>query len=70
MCLFPRLINNPKYKGTKKNGGEIPKSSDERVKLVPIGCKKCIECKRQRKREWQIRLLEEIKHDSEGTFVS
>ena len=70
MCLFPRFINNPKYKSSKKNGGEIPPILDERVKFVPIGCKKCIECKRQRKREWQIRLLEEIKHDREGTFVT
>ena len=70
MCLYPRLIDNPKYKSTKKNGGEIPPILDERVKKVPIGCKKCIECKRQRKREWQVRLLEEIKHDREGTFVT
>ena len=70
MCLYPRLIDNPKYKSTKKNGGEIPPILDERVKKVPIGCKKCIECKRQRKREWQVRPLEEIKYDREGTFVT
>ena len=70
MCLYPKLIDNPKYKSTKKNGGVIPPILDERVKKVPIGCKKCIECKRQRKREWQVRLLEEIKHDREGTFVT
>ena len=47
MCLYPKLIDNPKYKSTKKNGGEIPPILDERVRKVPIGCKKCIECKRK-----------------------
>lgn len=70
MCLYPKLINNPKYKSTVKNGGNIPPIRDERVKKVPIGCKKCIECKKKRKREWQIRLLEEIKNNREGSFVT
>ena len=70
MCLFPKLIINPKYKVTQKNGGVIPPLSDERIKYVPIGCNKCIECKKKRKREWQVRLLEEIKNDNKGTFVT
>ena len=34
MCLYPKLIKNPKYKANKKNGGNIPAVFDERVKLV------------------------------------
>ena len=44
MCLFPKLIINKKYTITKKNGGIIPEMKDERVKYVPVGCGKCIEC--------------------------
>ena len=43
MCLYPRLIENPKYKITKKNGGEVPPILDNRVKFVPIGCGNCYE---------------------------
>lgn len=61
MCLFPRLMANPKYKKTKKNGGVIPAIFDERVRAVPIRCGECRECRKQKKREWQIRLTEEIR---------
>ena len=37
---------------------------------MPIGCGKCIECMKQKKRNWQVRLLEEIKHDKSGKFVT
>ena len=61
MCLYPKLIINPKYKSNKKNGGNIPFMKDDRVKYVPIGCQGCIECKRKKSREWKVRLNEEIK---------
>lgn len=70
MCLYPRLIDNPKYRKNKKNGGNVPIPSDNRVKLVPIGCGRCIECKKAKQREWQVRLLEEIKHDDRGKFIT
>ena len=63
MYLYPTLIDNPKYKKNKKNGGVIPPITDERVKYVPIGCQKCIECRRQKVNMWRTRLLEEIKHN-------
>lgn len=69
MCLFPRLLQNPKYKKNKKNGGVIPEMKDKRVALVPVGCGECIECKKKKKREWQIRLAEEIKVNK-GIFVT
>ena len=50
MCLFPRLLQNPKYKKTKKNGGVIPEMKDKRVALVPVGCGECIECKKKKKK--------------------
>ena len=69
MCLYPKLIANPKYKANKKNGGNIPPVLDDRVKMVPIGCNKCIECKRQKANNWRVRLSEEIRHDK-GIFVT
>jgi hypothetical protein len=69
MCLYPKLVYNPKYKVNKKNGGNVPIPSDPRVLYVPIGCQKCIECKKQKARDWQVRLLEELRTDS-GIFVT
>ena len=56
MCLYPKLIKNRKYIANKKNGGNIPPVSDLRVLMVPVGCGKCIECKKQKSREWSVRL--------------
>jgi hypothetical protein len=70
MCLYPTLIKNPKYKPNKKNGGVIPAVKDNRVLLVPIGCGKCIECMKQKKLQWQTRLLEEIKTSKNGRFIT
>lgn len=70
MCLYPRLILNKKYTITKKNGGIIPDMKDERVKYVPVGCGKCIECLKKKSREWKVRLQEELLHDNTGKFVT
>lgn len=70
MCLYPRLIKNRKYVANKKNGGNIPAVFDNRVLVVPAGCGKCMECKKQKAREWQVRLQEEIRHDKRGKFVT
>ena len=70
MCLYPRIIQNKKYTKNKKNGGVIPAVSDKRVLAVPIGCGKCMECKKQKAREWQVRLLEDVKHNTNGIFVT
>ena len=70
MCLYPRLIQNRKYLPNKRNEGNPPKVTDERVMLVPVGCGKCIECRNMKKREWQVRMLDEIKHDRTGKFVT
>ena len=48
----------------------MPQAKDRRVLLVPVGCGKCIECRKQKAREWQVRMSEEIKHDKRGKFVT
>lgn len=70
MCLYPTLVKNPKYKKNKKNGGNIPAVCDNRVLYVPVGCGKCMECMKDKSRNWRVRLLEEIKHSKNGKFVT
>ena len=64
------MIKNPKYLPNKKNKNNPPEITDERVKWVPVGCGNCMECREQKKREWQIRMNEEIKHDRTGKFIT
>lgn len=70
MCFFPELIINPKYKPNKKNNYRPPRLKDERVKWVPIGCQQCLECRKQKARQWQVRLLEDLKQHKNGKFVT
>jgi hypothetical protein len=70
MCLYPKLIKNRKYMANKKNGGVIPAVSDLRVLQVPVGCGKCIECRKQKAREWQVRLQEDIRINKNAKFVT
>lgn len=72
MCLYPKLIKNKKYVSNNKNKGNIPIPQDKRVLLVPVGCGKCMECRKQKARNWSIRLQEhirEMKHN-EKHFVT
>lgn len=61
MCLYPKLILNKKYFPTRKNNYNPPPMTDGRTMYVPVGCGKCIECKKQKAREWQVRINEETK---------
>lgn len=74
MCLYPRLIQNPKYKPNKKNGGNPTKAADLRINMVPIACGNCIECRRKIANNWKIRLYEELKEQNKNgknaTFVT
>lgn len=70
MCLYPRLIKNNKYTPNIKNNGIVPTCKDDRMLLVPIGCGKCIECKKQKAREWIVRLGEDVKYNTNGVFVT
>jgi len=70
MCLYPRLIRNPKYSANKKNKGIIPELKDKRVLAVPVGCGNCMECRKKKSREWQVRLTEEIRENTNGKFIT
>lgn len=70
MCLYPQLVKNPKYKPNKKNGYQEVRPADPRVLYVPVGCGQCIECRRKKTREWQVRLLEDVKKQKNGHFVT
>lgn len=70
MCLYPKLIRNRKYMINNKNGGIIPPVKDDRVLLVAVGCQNCIECRKQKSREWLSRLNEDIKVHKNAHFVT
>ena len=70
MCLYPKLIKNRKYISNKKNGGNIPPVQDERVLWVPVGCGKCMECRKQKTREWLVRLQEDLRINKNAYFVT
>ena len=70
MCYYSQLIKNPKYTPNKKNGGVVPYMADKRVAVVPIGCGECKECRKAKQREWQVRLKEDIKHNTNGKFIT
>lgn len=61
MCLYPKLIRNKRYLGYNVSPKDAKICTDDRKLYVPIGCGNCIECRRQKAREWQVRLCEEIK---------
>ena len=70
MCLYPKLVLNPKYLANKKNGGYPPKMRDSRLKYVAVGCGQCMECRKQKANEWKVRLTEELKVQKEAVFVT
>lgn len=70
MCLYTEWILNPKYLKSKKNNYNAPEIKDERTRYIPKACGECIECKKAKAREWKVRLLEEIKHDKTGKFIT
>lgn len=82
MCLYPKRIVNKKYVINDKNGGNIPELPiighddqgypiyDERVLWVNVPCGQCIECRKQKARNWQVRLQEEIKIHKYNYFIT
>ena len=70
MCLYSRLIPNPRYKPNKKNNRQPPKLKYEALKYVPVSCGRCIECRRKKQREWIVRLQEELRQGSPPLFVT
>lgn len=70
MCLYTKYILNKKYLPTKKNKYNPPECHDERLRYVPIKCGKCMECRKQKKREWYVRLSEELKKNRGALFLT
>ncbi len=71
MCLYPRLIKNPKYKVSKKNKGIVPVCKDDRVMMIPVGCNRCMECRKKKSRDWNVRLQEEVRQSVlKGHFMT
>lgn len=66
MCLYPKLILNKKYIANKKNAGKPPDIKDPRTGYVPVGCGRCMECRNQKAKQWNIRLQEEIRDIKKG----
>lgn len=69
MCLYPTFIKNPKYKPNKKNKGKPPVCKDRRLLYIPTKCGHCIECRKQKQREWRVRLEEELRSNY-GYFIT
>ena len=61
MCLYPTFFKNPKYKPNKKNKGKPPICTDRRLFYIPAKCGCCIECRKEKQREWRVRLEEELR---------
>jgi hypothetical protein len=70
MCLYPRLIRNRKYVANNKNGGVIPPILDKRVLEVPVGCGKCMECRKQKSNQWRVRMLEDLRVNKNAKFIT
>jgi hypothetical protein len=70
MCLYGKTIQNRKYVSNQKNGGVIPAINDIRALHTVVGCGNCMECRKQKARSWQVRLIEDIKTNTNGKFVT
>lgn len=70
MCLYTRIVKNPKYLPNKKNNYNPPECEDERLRYIPIKCGNCIECRKQKSGEWRTRLSYEIEKDKTAKFIT
>lgn len=70
MCLYPKLIKNKKYQPNKKNNWNPPECKDYRVLYVTAACGKCLECRKQKQREWLVRMSEELRNNPNAYFMT
>lgn len=70
MCLYPKLIKNRRYVPNKKNGGVPPHCPDERLLYVTAACGKCMECRKQKQRQWLVRMSEELRQEPNAYFLT
>lgn len=67
MCLYPSIIENPKYaKSNEKRKG----IKDYRLRWIQIPCGYCEECRRAKANEWRVRLMEEIKSNPKNIIFA
>lgn len=62
MCLYPKIIRNPRYRISNNNYICDRVAKDERLEYIELPCGFCIECRRKKAREWNIRLKEELQY--------
>ena len=70
MCLYPKLIPNKRYLPTRKNGGVPPVCPDERLRYVTAACGDCYECRKQKQRQWVVRMSEENRQTPNAYFLT
>ena len=70
MCLYPKLIPNKRYLPTKKNGGVPPVCPDERLRYITAACGDCYECRKQKQRQWVVRMSEENRQTPNAYFLT
>jgi hypothetical protein len=69
------MITNRKYTNNKKNDlkygkGNVPIAKDKRTLLVPVGCGKCMECRKQKANQWKVRMMEDIRVNKNAKFIT
>lgn len=70
MCLFPKLVPNPRYKPNKRNKGRPPKPRDERLRWITAACGRCEQCRKQKANEWTFRLNIELQKGAPAHFMT
>ena len=70
MCYFERQGKNKKYLANKKNGGNPPPLLDPDFMYVKYRCGNCMECRKEKANNWRMRLMEDIKENRNGRFVT
>lgn len=65
-CLFPRVINNPHYKG----GANPFQYEDGQPLQLLVPCGKCYECLKERRLIWLFRLKQESLHSCNTYFIT
>ena len=67
MCLYPSVIENPKYAKSNENSKRI---KDYRLRWIQIPCGHCEEFRRAKANEWRVRLMGEIKSNPKNIIFA
>ena len=65
-----RKLGVDKKKVEAETGNLLAICNDERKKIIPIGCGKCMVCMKQRAREWKYRIIEDLKVYKNAKFIT